>query len=257
MSCGALALACSLDESGAVSDSDASAGSSGLGGSGGGFPDATSSGGAGGSSGGAAGSAGSAAGAAGTSAGAGGSLGGASGSAGAAGASGGSGGAGGAGGAGGTGGAGGNPGVVCTNYPGSVAFTLPTGQTHCYWLVDVGLGFAAAHDACVAGGGYLATIHSPQENEHVRAMAFAVVSGGSRLWIGATDGMQAPAQQCMPYTWITGEPFSYQNWSNSSCNCSSGCCEHRGVMGNDGTWRTRCENDPFAYMCEVGALVGP
>ena len=239
-----LAAACELDSAGGLPSN--AAGSSGMGASAGGVADA----GVGGT--GAVGGAGV------------GGVGGGAGGAGAAGAQGGTAGeaAGGAGAAAGsagttgTAGAAGSGVIDCQSYPGSQAFTLPTGEQHCYWPVLVPEGFAPAQSVCAQSpGGHLVTLHSPEENQFVQNLAFAVVPSGDRVWIGATDSKAAADTSCSgptDYGWVTGEPATYTNWSNNSCGCSNGCCEHRGVMGSDGTWRDRCGLIVFPYVCEVG-----
>ena len=81
------------------------------------------------------------------------------------------------------------------------------------------VNWQTAQDECLAGGGYLATITSLEEN----AFVFGLVSGDSAFWywddrgygygpwLGGfqPDGSPEPAGN---WEWVTGEPFTYTNW---------------------------------------------
>jgi hypothetical protein len=234
--------ACALDSTNDAAGGSASAGTGGVAESGGhggaGAAAVDASAGSGGAS-------GAAAGAGGTGGGAGGAAG--SDSAGASGASGG-------------GGSAGSAPIDCSSFPNAQELTLPGGQKHCYWVVTTPQSFEQARTACQNAQGYLATATSAAENVFIRDLAFATVPSSGRVWLGLSDGL-LPNAPCNPtagypdYGWITGEPRLYDAWMATACSCNAGCCDHRGVMGSDASWRDRCETEAFPYVCEAGELV--
>jgi hypothetical protein len=231
--------ACALDSTNDAAGGGASAGTGGVAESGGhggaGAAAVDASAGSGGASGAAAGAGGTGGGAAGSD------------SAGASGASGG-------------GGSGGSAPIDCSSFPNAQELTLPGGQKHCYWVVTTPQSFEQARTACQNAQGYLATATSAAENVFIRDLAFAAVPSNGRVWLGLSDGL-LPNAPCNPtagypdYGWITGEPRLYDAWMATACGCNDGCCDHRGVMGSDASWRDRCETETFPYVCEAGELV--
>jgi hypothetical protein len=156
----------------------------------------------------------------------------------------------------GTAGALGTGGSRCDPHPGSQPFT-PPGATdeHCYWYVAEATSFPGAQQACAAAGGHLVTLHSLQENEVVKNLAL-FPAADSRIWIGASDGKPPTDPTCNldEYGWITAETMTYTNWVASGCGSDS-CYDHRAVMAPDGTWRDRCENNQYPFVCEAGNLL--
>jgi cysteine-rich repeat protein len=243
-----LAAACSLDAqgvsySGGVSGINGSSTSAGAGGSGGvGGTASTSSG-------------------ASTSDGAGGMTGGAGGGNGAA-----SSGASGAGGAGGSGGAGGGTTSICGDMITHPDEECDDGNTngndgcspmckleclppavedpatkHCYVLVTQGKSWNAATTACPEGF-YLATITTPQEMN--------VVDGISTTdtWIGAQKVNGS-------WTWITGEPWSYEPWEMNQPDGDGDCAELGCPADNDKSVLNDLPcGDSQPFLCERSPL---
>jgi hypothetical protein len=165
--------------------------------------------------------------------------------------------------AGGTGG-----GVDCSSAdPAAVAF-----DDHCYVLRATPRTWAQARDDCASDGAHLVTVSSQgrTEAQFLAENAFVWMLGGAiEKWIGATDGR--PSNQTgngTPYTWITGEPMTYDLWSggqpnnaqsacmdDAPCPCGDMCWEHCGFQwdpDNDepGTWNDRHCEHLVAYVCE-------
>lgn len=96
------------------------------------------------------------------------------------------------------------------------------GNGHFYEVVSApdGITWAAASQAATNRGGYLATITSAAENAFVFNLADqdpTVWYSGYGPWLG---GIQ-PAGSAEPaggWSWITGEPFTYQNWAPAQPN---------------------------------------
>ena len=139
--------------------------------------------------------------------------------------------------------------VVCADYgPG----TLESEDHHCYNGYDQG-DFEAAQAACVKRGAHLASISSAAENK----LALSFVHGSK--WLGGFEDVPLTSEGTGTYAWITGEAFSYTNWSpkepnrkESHCGLSFNtlCFEHCISIMADGTWAdSRCDIAD-GYVCE-------
>jgi hypothetical protein len=166
----------------------------------------------------------------------------------------------------------------CSSFPTGSSFVTPTdGLKHCYWVHTQLLDWTSAENTCVTEGGTLATILSTQEN----AFVFTLATGlnlfspppsttfpppppplAIAIALGATDGKTSGDQSgAGKYAWVTGEPWSYNNWHSSqpdgSCGaCAAGVdcvCDHWLVMASDGTWYSRSEAIGRAFICEAVA----
>jgi MYXO-CTERM domain-containing protein len=103
--------------------------------------------------------------------------------------------------------------------------TVAGGNGHIYEavLVTDGIDWLAAKAQAEARGGYLATITSAAENTFVHSL----IATDSRFWWNWDDtrgpwlggyqvsGSEEPGGG---WTWVTGEPWSYQNWAAYSPN---------------------------------------
>lgn len=100
------------------------------------------------------------------------------------------------------------------------------GNDHYYEVVPAvnGITWNDASSSATNRGGYLATITSASENNFVFNLASQQTNiwyGGYGPWLG---GIQ-PAGSAEPsggWTWVTGEPFIYQNWAPAQPNNNGG-----------------------------------
>jgi len=146
----------------------------------------------------------------------------------------------------------------CGGYPNAQSFVPSDGITHCYWLNEDKLAWIEAKTACETAGGELVSMLSSAENSFVRQL---VDAANPSCWIGATDGKDGTDRSApSTYTWVTGETWIYQNWAANqpdgrcdSCTASgSSChCDHRLVIGSDGTWSDWWEGTKIASICEA------
>jgi len=154
------------------------------------------------------------------------------------------------------------------------------GNGHYYEAVAApgGITWSNANYVATTRGGYLATLTSSAEN----AFAFASVEKDTAYWyrepqsgnwFGPWLGGVQPDGSSEPeggWKWVTGEPFSYRNWSPYQPN-NSGGNENRLQMGGGltspvGTWNDvneanstfapsfiiEYDSDPFAVTLSVG-----
>lgn len=82
-------------------------------------------------------------------------------------------------------------------------------HTSRYELVKESLSWEEASRRCQEMGGHLATITSPSEERQLIAMAEA--QGVKYLWLGGYTSYDS--YQNIYGHWVTGETFSYQNWT--------------------------------------------
>lgn len=125
-----------------------------------------------------------------------------------------------------------------------------TGNTwNVYELVPLPMTWADAHQAAISrpdptGGtaiGHLVTLTSLAENNFVYTQA----GGGGDRWIGLTDrfGVAPGATESLfqpdplnqGWAWVTGEPFTFQNWGAGEPNDAS-AGEDGGQLRGDGLW---------------------
>jgi hypothetical protein len=83
---------------------------------------------------------------------------------------------------------------------------------HSYQRFDTAKTWSEAKDACETQDAHLATITSSEENNWTwssfGASAGSYVYGGKGFWLGGTDATVEGQ-----WTWVTGEPWDYSNWS--------------------------------------------
>ena len=146
----------------------------------------------------------------------------------------------------------------CGVYPNAQSFVPSDGTTHCYWLNKNKLAWPDAKTACETAGGELVSILSSAEDSFVLQL---VDAANPSSWIGATDGKDRTDKSGPgTYGWDTGETWKYQNWAANqpdgrcdSCTTSaSSCnCDHRLVIGLNGTWSDWWEGTTIASICEA------
>ncbi|HXU63416.1 MAG TPA: C-type lectin domain-containing protein, partial [Polyangia bacterium] len=195
----------------------------------------------------------------------------------------GSGGSAGSGGMGGTGGPGGGPATggmsghggtggrppSCASFPSGTSLSnLGDGRLHCYWVHGSQIDWNSAEAVCENDGGTLVTILSEAENTTVVQLAaqanlFMGIGMSGQVFIGATDGRALDDRNgAGDYSWVTGEPWGYENWHSGqpdgACTgCSgpgpnAGCaCDHRGAITADGTWFDRTQTTTRPFVCEA------
>ncbi len=112
---------------------------------------------------------------------------------------------------------------------------------HCYFAASAPGTFDATRAACVAAGAHLATIGSPAEQA-----AVAPIGTGMERWIGLLRTGDAGATNPAAFTWITGEPSTFANWTAGEPNGSGPCARLR----TDGTWADQTCATSLAAICE-------
>jgi hypothetical protein len=108
-----------------------------------------------------------------------------------------------------------------------------------YWYCPV-LGSAfAASDLCTGSGTHLATISDQGEDDLVWLMI------GDDAWIGLTDLGTEDV-----FEWVTGEPFSYDNWETGEPDDAYGGEDCVVVHGVTGLWHDRYCELTYDAVCE-------
>jgi hypothetical protein len=96
------------------------------------------------------------------------------------------------------------------------------GNGHFYEVVPAagGITWGNASLAATKRGGYLATITSAEENDFVFNLADqdpTMWNGGYGPWLGGIQPTGS-AEPAGGWSWVTGEPFIYQNWAPGQPN---------------------------------------
>ena len=119
---------------------------------------------------------------------------------------------------------------------------------HCYFVLTSGvmpvLGHGgAARTACSSANAHLVTITSVEEQTFVSLFDN---QGNNSRWIGLVSTVDSDASA--DFTWVTGEPVTYENWNAGQPNADGLC----GVMKDgDSTWQDRgCDDYDLAAICE-------
>ncbi len=138
------------------------------------------------------------------------------------------------------------------------AATFFSGTQHCYLVVHDLATFADAKAHCTTLGAHLVTLANQAED------AFAWSLSPDEHWIGSTDGKGGKEPDPGTYTWVTGEPFDYTNWSSAQPNASKtdcgdangggSCYEHCAFQWtggeHDGQWNDRYCMHTIQAVCE-------
>lgn len=119
---------------------------------------------------------------------------------------------------------------------------------HYYYLYDLDTvtTWAQAKEYCESQGGYLATITSQEENKFL--YSYITDMGYDSVLFGLFD-----TDQNNMWAWVTGEPFSYENWASGEPNHQGGY-EHYGMYyekNKDGTWNDG-SGKTCPFLCEWG-----
>jgi cysteine-rich repeat protein len=143
--------------------------------------------------------------------------------------------------------------VVCGDFGQG---TVKSDDHHCYKGYDEAT-FEGAQQDCVARGAHLVTISSEAENDIAQSFV------ASSKFIGGFEDVALMDDSAGTYEWVTGEPFTYQNWDEDDeqpdrdgTRCANGgpsnlqCYEHCARMTGDGSWSDqRCDLED-GYVCE-------
>jgi len=139
------------------------------------------------------------------------------------------------------------------------------GNGHFYEAVAAPWGITWSNASVMASnkGGYLATITSSNEN----AFVFALANQDTNLWYHSSanawwgpwlGGFQPPGslEPAGGWQWITGEPFTYTNWTSGQPNNNGGGPEDHLQIGGQasraGTWNDLAStNSTYAHSFMV------
>ncbi|XP_069464360.1 complement component C1q receptor [Ambystoma mexicanum] len=155
----------------------------------------------------------------------------------------------------------------------------------CYTVhLDSSKDFQAARQACAINGGHLATVKSPEEDQHLQALLqklpeSVLVSGALKLWIGLSLEKKECYQKYKPlrgFSWITSrgkaeeEESQFSKWMDEPMQtCTMNRCVSMNVFlespqnfkWSDGKCLTPVKGYickfSFRGMCRQVALAGP
>jgi hypothetical protein len=121
---------------------------------------------------------------------------------------------------------------------------------HKYMLLGVAT-WTEAKEHCEELGGHLVTINSSAEWNFIKQQYKKW--GVSGIWLGAKVEKDSPWFSSRNFTWVTGEPFSYQAWAPNGLIDARhvnllACFTHEGITA----WHNVQEGDARidAYVCE-------
>ena len=134
-----------------------------------------------------------------------------------------------------------NRGFVCEfeNYYIPSKTTVYNGNIYC--LYDELVSWYTAYNVCENMGGHLATITSAEEQKIITDLCYG--SFYTAYWLGATDDSSEG-----DWKWVTGEPFSYTNWSSGEPN-NANSKEH--YLEQYYTWNDYIDNGYRGFICEI------
>ncbi len=113
-------------------------------------------------------------------------------------------------------------------------------REHKYQLFKNAVSWETAKANCESIGGHLVTISNADENEIV-----SKVAEGNAVWLGANDVDTEGI-----FKWITGEAFSYTNWSSGEPNNSGGTEDHVHMRDGCALWNDNVSTSEYYYICE-------
>ena len=138
------------------------------------------------------------------------------------------------------------------------AATFFSGTQHCYLVVHDLATYSDAKAHCMTLGAHLVTLAGAAEDAFVWSLSPA------EHWIGSSDGKGAKEPNPGTYSWVTGEPFEFTNWSSAQpnasktdCGTSNGggsCYEHCAFQWtggeHDGQWNDRYCMHTIQAVCD-------
>jgi len=118
-------------------------------------------------------------------------------------------------------------------------------------LCRIAVNYADAHEACLARGGDLLSIHSLEEQQAIGQAAYAGYQG--HLWIGINDRIEEGT-----FAWTDGSPVDFEHWNNNEPNDwgSGEDCGHL-YEGNDNRWNDLPCGHEAGYLCRIPDLSLP
>ena len=121
---------------------------------------------------------------------------------------------------------------------------------HSYAFYNIGSTWADAKAYCESLGGHLATITSKEENDYVYNLL--TQSEYDSAYFGLSDSEQEGV-----WKWVTGEPFTYNNWHTGEPNSHYSAEDYAMFYWQfpDGTWNDgdfggRTDRGGTVFICE-------
>lgn len=117
---------------------------------------------------------------------------------------------------------------------------------HYYKVFTGNFTWNEAKKACEEKGGHLVTITSKEEQEFINGLN----SLNRRVWIGGTRG------NSYNWTWITGEPWMYENWAPGEPNNSPNVVSNENcaaIWNSSGQWNDLNNDNTYeqsGFICE-------
>lgn len=117
----------------------------------------------------------------------------------------------------------------------------------CYKAVKSNHNYADAAASCAGWGGFLASVSSGTENEHIRKLSAQCQGNtGGGAWIGLSDAIKENV-----WLWADGTSYQYTKWGKNEPNNYAGQEDVAAMFRSDGQWfdyphwlKTAC------YICE-------
>lgn len=98
---------------------------------------------------------------------------------------------------------------------------------HRYQVITEARTWSDAQAWCEANGGYLATVESADEYQHI--LDILPSSGTSVVWLGATRSGDT-------WQWVDGEPMSFTAWASGEPNNDGGNENRLVLLKSNGSW---------------------
>jgi cysteine-rich repeat protein len=141
-------------------------------------------------------------------------------------------------------------GAPCTTaeLPGADRLAVDPLTGHCYAAFDdTATTFADAAQACLAGGGYLATITSAGE----AGVVDAILGAGQSPWIGAQDDAN---DTDAVFDWVTTEAWNFVRFAAGEPDDSGECVHVTGVTGEWADADCASTTSAVGALCEVAPV---
>lgn len=116
---------------------------------------------------------------------------------------------------------------------------------HKYYVIKEKMSWEDAKEYCEKLGGHLATVTSAEEQAVVANVAKKC--GENDIWLGASDCREEGV-----FEWVTGEEWSYSNWSKGEPNNGRGIENYLGILLDDAdlTWNDFTTSS-FCFVLET------